>query len=346
MKELALAGWVVASIACGFPRPPDVGPADGATPGIDAAATQFLSCYGLPPTCGVTGHDSCCNSFLVPGGSYDRGYDVAGDDYSGDTNSPATVADFRLDKYKVTVGRFRMFVAAGMGTQVNPPTHGAGAHARTPGSGWDTIWNSNLPENTAALLASRNLCASSYQTWTDLPAANEHRPMNCVTWYEAMAFCAWDGGYLPTEAEWNYAAAGGDEQRAYPWSSPPRTLTLDPSYASYGDGMNNGINCFGDGLSACTLADIIAVGTKPLGNGRWQHSDLAGTVWEWTLDWHSVVYPTPCTNCANLIATSSRVIRGAGFKNAPISLRTGSRFGSLPSERSSSTGFRCARSAP
>ena len=67
------------------------------------------------------------------------------------------------------------------------------------------------------------------------PGANESLPINCITWYEAFAFCAWDGGFLPTEAEWNYAAAGGSEQRAYPWSNPPTSTTIDCSHANYDD---------------------------------------------------------------------------------------------------------------
>jgi len=69
-----------------------------------------VSCLGMPNNCGNNGDDSCCNSLLVPGGSYFRSYDLAGDSISGDTSYPATVSSFRLDKYEVTVGRFRAFV--------------------------------------------------------------------------------------------------------------------------------------------------------------------------------------------------------------------------------------------
>src|SRR5262249_34890732 len=73
---------------------------------------------------------------------------------------------------------------------------------------------------------------SPYSTWTTAPDANEDLPITCINFYEAYAFCIWDGGFLPSEAEWEYAAAGGDEQRAYPWGAEPPGL--DNRYAIWG----------------------------------------------------------------------------------------------------------------
>src|SRR5204863_2775333 len=116
--------------------------------------------------------------------------------------------------------------------QAHPPADASGAHPKIAGSGWSAAWNKNLPANTAALRAAMK-CHEAYQSWTDAPSSNETKPVNCLDWYSAFAFCAWDGGRLATEAEWNYAAAGGSEQRYYPWSIPPTSTAIDDSYAAY-----------------------------------------------------------------------------------------------------------------
>ncbi len=243
-----------------------------------------------------------------------------------DPNYPATVSDFYLDKYEITVGRFRVFVNAGMGTQASPPAAGAGAHPGITGSGWDSTWNTNLAANTASLTAAIK-CDAAYQTWTDTAGSNESKPVNCLDWYTAFAFCAWDGGRLATEAEWNYAASGGSEQRYYPWSIPATSTTIDDSYAVY---------CCG----SCTPLNV---GSKsPKGDGKWGQSDLAGNVWEWTLDWYADPYPIPCSNCADLTAASGRVVRGGSFDNHACGLRSAARAGSNPDDHD----LRSGRGAP
>lgn len=332
--------YVVSLSACGsvgsLPTS-DAGEMDSTRTDSDAPPSIGVSCTGLPNTCGIDRDNSCCSNGKIPGGMYYRTYDIAGDGLSGNTSFPATISSFRLDKYEVTVGRFREFVKAGMGTRANPPVTKAGEHPNIGGSGWDVSWNIELTADKVALMAGVK-CNPTFATWTDMPGGNENRPINCVTWFEAMAFCAWDGGYLPTEAEWNYAAAGGGEQRAFPWSSPAGSLALDNSRASYFDGTN----CVGDGTPDCTITDLVMVGTKPAGDGRWGQSELGGNVLEWVLDW-TAPYASSCQDCANLATGTSREIRGGMFSAQPFTLRTGSRSGSPPSSRNYTTGIRCAR---
>jgi len=352
---------------------------EGGTPGdgtvVDAPPVEFSSCLHLDANCGKDAigndaNDNCCNSPPLPGGTYLRGSDSAAQTPFKDSNSLATVSAFRLDKYEVTVGRFRAFVDAEMGTQEHPPQANAGAHAKIRDSGWNPDWNTNLAVDRAALLKAINECAPVpapsderyplIPTWNDSPGDRdaENRPMNCITWYEAMAFCAWDGGYLPTEAEWIYAATGGSDQRAFPWSDPPRDTTLDPSRASYGKGPQpDGTDeCYGDGVPACAVTDLLDVGSLPAGDGRWLQSDLTGNVGEWMLDYRDdpddknedMQYFMPCTDCAQLTPVSSsnpRALRGGSFSDHPEYLRVAKRGYVLPADRESDVGVRCARPA-
>jgi formylglycine-generating enzyme required for sulfatase activity len=258
-----------------------------------------------------------------------------------DMSYPATVSAFVLDKYEVTVGRFRKFVEAGGGTQAGPPMTGAAARTLNDlanQGGWDPSWNSNLSTDTATLETNVK-CNSTYQTWTDATSTDDNLPMNCITWYEAFAFCAWDGGYLPSESEWNYAAAGGAEQRAYPWSSPAGSTTIDCSYANYDIGVPSGAYCTGG-----TTGAVNRVGNEsPRGDGKWGQSDLAGNVWEWILDWYASPYENLCNDCANLTTASYRVIRGGDFFFGASDLRGAFRNDVTPYDRYADNGVRCGR---
>lgn len=206
--------------------------------------------------------------------------------------------DYRLDAYEVTVGRFRAFVDAYDGT---PPPPGAGAHPFLNGTGWDASWDAQLPGSREQLIEDVTGGDCTF-------GKDDLLPMNCVSWYEAFAFCAWDGKRLATEAEWSWAA-GGSSGEPYPWGTEPP----DADRAVYGSG---------------SLAEV---GTKPAGASRFGHYDLAGNLWEWSLEPEG----------------SQRVIRGGAFDSAADVLdRT------LPASRAvrsaaraTYVGFRCARSS-
>ncbi len=311
-------------------------PASVPTPASCATAAPGTS------HCGAGG-DSCCTSLDVSGGTYNRKYMTSDAGVTAEA-APATVSGFRLDEYEITVGRFRQFVAASAAGWV--PSAGAGKHvhlnggqglASSGGSGYEPGWNpSDTPElpTTAADWMALLKCEPTFQTWTDAPGANESLPMNCIDWYDAYAFCIWDGGFLPSEAEWEYVAAGGDEQREYPWgSTDPGTANLyaitDCNYPS--------------GSASCTgVANIAPVGTPMMGAGRWGQLDLAGNLSEWTLDWDAP-YMTPCDDCVFLLNYSYRVIRGGNFSPGGGDLSPWIRDGDTPGSRNVFYGARCAR---
>jgi len=243
------------------------------------------------------------------------------------TATAGTVASFALDKYEVTVGRFRKFVAAYAGA----PDNGAGAHPLIAGSGWQAGWNGSIAANSSNLTASVGAC-DPFGTWRDTAGTTEFLPINCVTWYEAFAFCAWDGGRLPTEAEWEYAAKGGSDDRLYAWGNTPGPSS---SYVLY--------NCNGNGdtSSSCVFEDILQVGSKPMGIGKYGQLDLLGSMFEWTLDSYAAL-PATCSNCAR-INVGDRVFRGGTWSFSDTFIASARRDVESASARGDVFGFRCAR---
>ncbi len=303
--------------------------------------------------CGASGSESCGASLLVTGGTFNRGRDP---------NLPATLSDFRLDKYEVTVGRFRKFVEAWVtGWR---PSAGAGKHVHLNGgsglasvtggyeSGWNTAWNtypgarsaagstpSGASPSTVAGWSTSMQCDSGLGTFSASADLNERLPINCTTYYDVQAFCIWDGGFLPTETEWEYAATGGTDYRRFPWGSadPPANASL----AIFG--------CYWNGSGACSGTSSIApVGSSPAGAARFGQADLAGNTWEWTADWYEGLPPT-CTDCvrASPGGFNGRTIRGGAFNTSATALASAFRYGMYHTlaDRTGSgpIGFRCAR---
>jgi sulfatase modifying factor 1 len=319
------------------------GPQDGSA----AAVAESSSFQPGLTNCGAN-QESCCTSLAVPGGTYHRTYTNSGTGPTGQAD-PATVSGFRLDKYLVTVGRFRRYVKYLTGSTGAPPANGSGIHtylnggqglansgsAGTYETGWDaTDWDALISTGAgAASTWNANLaCDPTYATWTTTAGSQENLPVNCVNWAQAYAFCIWDGGFLPSEAEWEYVAAGGNQELEYPWgSAAPGTAS---QYAIY------------DSNYTANSVGIAPVGATVLGTANWGQLDMAGEVWEWTLDGYAP-YVDPCTNCAYLSTAPGQVIRGGAYYSSAAEV--------VPAHRSErratvalfyDVGFRCARSAP
>lgn len=141
-------------------------------------------------------------------------------------------------------------------------------------------------------------------------------PMNCVDWKQSSAFCEARGARLPSEVEWEYAARGGSEYRAFSWGSEPP----------------DGRTCWKHVGGSCRVKEFPA--------GAFGLYDMIGNVWEWTDDWFGD-YPWPPESGTN------KVYRGGSWSRRFVkwmSPRLRNRW--PPAEQGSHLGFRCALTLP
>ena len=154
----------------------------------------------------------------------------------------------------------------------------------------------------------------------DIEAPSDH-PVRLVNWYDAMAYAAWLGGSLPTEAQWELAARG-TEGRTYPWGEEAPT----PERASYG------------GADGSTPAPVK---TYPGGATPEGVYDLAGNLFEWCRDWHGIRGDDP-TDPLGPEQGLTRSIRGGSFRDPASYIRSLIHTQARPEDRIPRVGFRVA----
>ncbi len=337
---------------------------------LDAGTDSGEGGTNVPRSCAGTGTGiddcgpdggSCCESVLVDSKTktFNRNFGPGVDPPS----APAMVSDFRLDKYEVSVARFRAFVAA---VQANPPyvpQLGSGKHSHIKDGTGNAVGLSLAEGGTekgwqaSSFSIAEFLKASTDEARTDgghTPKStyvtsavekNDRRPVNMVNWEEAYAFCIWDGGFLPTEAEWIFAAANGTEQRPWPWVGAPQASNAGPEYAI----LNFNYPPPNTKSTSNTLAQIAPVGVSVKGASAFGQYDMAGNMHELVLDRPSSTgFPSnsggSCVDCTTLNGTQT-IVRGGNYGDPPDP-KTGNTVRDFVAigDRRDYQGFRCARS--
>jgi formylglycine-generating enzyme required for sulfatase activity len=271
-------------------------------------------------------------------GTYLLTYTVA--DAAGNTataNRTVTVVGNRSVDLNATVAMDMLWVPAGTFTMGSPTTEAGRATNET---------EHNVTLTKGFYLGKYEVTQAQYEAVTGTnpsefnATGNGNRPVEKVTWTEAVAFCnlltnqeqaagrlpaGW-AYVLPTESQWEYACRAGTTT-AYSWGA-----TIASSNANYNwDGAATTGNDFKQ------TRDVGQYAANP-----WGFFDMHGNVWEWTADWYQAAYPTgnPVIDPTGPASGSHRVKRGGSWSHDGTDLRSAKRSHSPPSARNNFLGFR------
>jgi len=233
----------------------------------------------------------------VPAGLFTMGSDAGPAD-----ERPAhrlTLAAFFIDRYPVTNARFAEFLNA-VGTR---------------NANGERLFDFDDPDARVHRVGGKWTADRSY----------ENHPVVEVSWAGARDFCAWAGKRLPTEAEWEKAARGGDGRR-YPWGDQPPDRARAQFAARYNE---------------TAPVEVFAAGASPYGV-----QDMAGNAWEWV---SSAYRPYPFDakdGREDPVAAPVRGTRGGGHDSPAAEITTTQRGRNLsrnPASGHHNIGFRCAK---
>jgi len=316
------------SPCCAARRPPS--PAPGPTA---ASARPTLARPGVPA------HDGLVP---LPGGEFlmgSAGPEANPHDGEGPVR-PVSLPPFRLASRAVTNGEFAAFVNA------------TGYRTEAERFGWSFVFHRFVSVAAAATVTG---AVQGAPWWWAVPGACWRRPEGPdsrikrhmehpvvhVSWNDAMAYCAWAGLRLPTEAEWECAARGGLEQRVFPWGddlTPGGVHRSNVWQGTFPDGDTGE-----DGFVGTAPADAFPPNAYGLYN-------LTGNVWEFCADWWSPTFhaDVPRVNPQGPPSGTAKVMRGGSYlchQSYCNRYRVAARSSNTPDSSTGNLGFRCAADA-
>ena len=276
---------------------------------------------------------------LLGGAEFSMGSDFSGG-FPADGEGPVRkvrLDSFYIDIYPVRNREFARFVEA-----TNYVTE-------SEQFGWSFVFEGDLPAS-----ADRELQAVSGAEWwkkiegadwkhpegpdTDVNARADY-PVVQVSWNDAAAYARWAGKRLPTEAEWEYAARGGLEQKLYPWGDD---LTPDGNHlCNIWQGLFPLENTVEDGFASVCPVDAF----PPNGFGLYS---MTGNTWEWCHDWFDARFHELATrdNPAGPPTGTGRVVKGGSYlchRSYCNRYRVAARSSNTPDSATTNMSFRCVR---
>jgi sulfatase modifying factor 1 len=276
----------------------------------------------------------------LPGGTFLMGTELA-EGFPADGEGPVravTLRPFSIDRYPVTNRAFQEFVQA------------TGYRTDAEQFGWSFVfWLHISPARFRQVVEDRVhaapwWCKVRGARWnapegpgSDLSRREDH-PVVHVSWNDAVAFTHWSGQRLPTEAEWEYAARGGLEQKLYPWGDKLRPN--GKHHCNIWQGEFPTRDTGEDGYTGTCPVEAF----PPNGYGIYS---MTGNTWEWCNDWFSTDFHRtgPRDNPTGPSTGQERVTKGGSFlchHSYCNRYRVAARTRNTPDSSTSNMGFRCA----
>ncbi|MFK8276084.1 SUMF1/EgtB/PvdO family nonheme iron enzyme [Capnocytophaga cynodegmi] len=256
--------------------------------GVDNPAVLSVKVVAPAPVVPPTSNERDLGELaFVEGGTFQMGTPSRGD--GDEILHTVTLSSFKISKHEITNAQYAKFLTA----------------------------KGNQRENGAIWYQGKDIVkeGNSFKA----RVGRENYPVVFVTWHGAKAYAEWVGGSLPTEAQWEYAARGGNKSKGYTYSGSNNIGEV----AWY---LNN------------SGGRLHEVGTKkPNELGIY---DMSGNVWEWTADLHGRYVTTPQTDPTGSTTGTNRVRRGASAFCTPNTNRATNRSNRAPNGIRHNLGFR------
>jgi formylglycine-generating enzyme len=277
----------------------------------------------------------------LEGGTFLMGTDT-GDGFRADGEGPVrevAVDPFLIDSGPVTNGQFNEFIRA------------TGYATEAQRFGWSFVFRGHVAPEDFDRIVDREVpglnwwCAVKDARWecpegpdSGIEARGDY-PVVHVSWNDAAAYCVWAGKRLPREAEWEYAARGGLEQKLYPWGDD---LTPEGRHlCNIWQGDFPDYDTGEDGYTAPAPARAF----PPNGFGLF---GITGNAWEWCADWFHPAWHVGATrvNPVGPPSGSGKVMKGGSYlchQSYCNRYRVAARTSNMPDSSATNIGFRCVR---